>query len=61
MTPQKRKADTRSLAHWVALVGIEQGEWRVEAGDSLSGAPEDLDLEWLVANGRVGEATDGKN
>ena len=56
MTPRKRKADLPPLARWVALGGIEQGEWRVEAGDSLSGAPEDIDLECLIANGRIREA-----
>lgn len=59
MTPRKKKAAVPALKNLVALVGLEQGEWRVEAGESLSGAPDDLDVAWLLESGRIGEATDG--
>ena len=55
----RKKAATPPLKHLVALVGIEHGEWRCEAGDSLSGAPSGLDIEWLLQHGRIGEAPDG--
>ena len=59
MTSRKRKAATPPLDHWVALSGIEQGQWRVEAGESLSEAPDDLDVEWLLGAGRIVEAGSG--
>ena len=59
MTPRKRKASQPALKDLVALSGIEQGKWRVEAGESLSDAPDDLDVAWLLESGRIGEAGSG--
>ena len=57
--PRKRRATNPALTELVALVGIEQGGWRIEAGESLSGAPDDLDLAWLLSMGRVEESLNG--
>jgi|TARA_R110002020_G_scaffold295181_1_gene510880 hypothetical protein len=61
MTPRKKKASVAAMKDLVAQVGIEQGEWRVEAGESLSGAPEDLDVAWLLEAGRIREVDRGED
>ena len=55
----RRKAATSSLKDWVAVTALSHEEWSCEAGDSLLDAPSDLDVEWLLKNGRVKEANDG--
>jgi hypothetical protein len=55
----RRKAATSSLKSLVAVTGLSHEEWSCEAGDSLSDAPSDLDVEWLLKNGRVKEASSG--
>ena len=55
----RKKAATPPLKDLVAVTGLSHEEWSCEAGDSLSGAPSDLDVEWLLTNGRVKEASSG--
>ena len=55
----RKKAATTSRKHLVAVTGLAHEEWSCEAGDSLSDAPSDLDVEWLLKNGRVKGAKDG--
>ena len=55
----RKKAATPSLKDLVAVTGLSHEEWSCEAGDSLSDAPSDLDVEWLLKNGRVKGAKDG--
>jgi hypothetical protein len=55
----RKKAATPSLKDLVAVTGLSHEEWSCEAGDSLSDAPSDLDVEWLLKNGRVKGASSG--
>ena len=55
----RKKAATPPLKGLVAGTGLSHEEWRCEAGDSLSGAPSGLDIEWLLQMGRVKEASSG--
>jgi hypothetical protein len=55
----RKKAARTSLESLVAVTGLSHEEWRCEAGDSLSGAPSGLDIEWLLQMGRVKEASSG--